>query len=175
MLRSMSVKLNSLTYKIETMDSKIVTMDAKLVKLDHIDTEMKSLRVLMNDLKEENKQLKQEARATDRKLSDMNERNNQLENRLNSLKQHHRGWSARVTNIPLTPEEESNNIAVANKVYSCVLLPILRVLLKATSFQRYQPSINCWRWPTSFRGSRAAPSPSSCIFSTETLRTSFSS
>jgi FtsZ-binding cell division protein ZapB len=126
MLRSMSVQLNSLTSKIETMDSKIVTMDAKLVKLDHIDTEVKSLRVLMNDLKEENKQLKQEARVTERKLSDMNERNNQLENRLNSLEQHHRGWSARVTNIPLTPEEESNNIAVANKVYACVLLPILR-------------------------------------------------
>jgi hypothetical protein len=56
----------------------------------------------------------------------MNEKNNVLENRLNNLEQHHRGWSARVLGIPLTPEDESDNYAVAAKVYDLALLPILR-------------------------------------------------
>jgi len=119
MLRSMSAQLN-------TMNSKMESMEAKMVKTDTFDTEVKSLKVLLSDLKEENKKLKQEAVVTERKLADMNERNNQLEHRLNNLEQHHRGWSARVLNVPLSEAEEADNSAVANKVYTKVLLPILR-------------------------------------------------
>jgi hypothetical protein len=119
MMRSMSAQLASQT-------AQLASMDAKMVKIDSIDNEVKSLKVLLNDLKAENKQLKQEAAVTESKLADMNERNNQLENRLNNLEQHHRGWSARVLNIRLTPEEESDNTKVADAVYNRVLLPILQ-------------------------------------------------
>jgi archaellum component FlaC len=119
MMRSMSTQMNS-------MNSKIESMDAKMNKIESIETEVKTLKVLLSDLTSENKKLKQEAVVTERKLADMNERNNQLENRLNSLEQHHRGWSARVLNIPLTPEEEADNSRVASIVYNLVLLPILQ-------------------------------------------------
>jgi hypothetical protein len=112
MMRSMKAELSNIT--------------AKLDKIDSIETEVKSLKILLNDLKQENTQLKTEARITEKKLADMNEKNNQLENRLNRLEQHHRGWSARILNIPLSKEEESDNNAVRDKVYNLALLPILR-------------------------------------------------
>jgi hypothetical protein len=41
--------------------------------------------VLLNDVVTENKKLQAEAKVTGRKLCDMNEMNNYLENRVNSL------------------------------------------------------------------------------------------
>ena len=119
MMRSMSAQLTSLNTKMENME-------LKMGKIDVIDAEVKGLKVLLNDLKAENKILKEGSRETDRKLNQMNDRNNALENRINSLEQHHRGWSARVLNIPLSSEEESDNSIVIEKVYNLVLLPILR-------------------------------------------------
>jgi archaellum component FlaC len=111
MLRNMSSQLNGLTSRMD--------------KLDSIESEVKTLRVLLNDLSNENKQLKAEAKTNERKLSEMNDRNNSLEDRLNSLEQHHRGWSARILNIPLTPEEETDNNKVRDVVYNIALLPLL--------------------------------------------------
>jgi hypothetical protein len=108
------------------MAAQLSAMNAKMDKIDTIESEVRDLKVLLNDLKNENKQLKFEAKTMEKQLTDMNEKNNTLENRLNSLEQHHRGWSARVLNIPLTAEEESDNYVVANKVYNLALLPILR-------------------------------------------------
>jgi hypothetical protein len=51
----------------------------------------------LSDPTSENKKLKQEAVVTERKLAEMNEGNNQLENRLNSLEQHHRSAVCRYT------------------------------------------------------------------------------
>jgi hypothetical protein len=112
MMKSMAAQLSGLTVKME--------------KIDNIESEMKGLKVLLTDLKNENKQLKTEARVTERKLNDMNERNNSLENRVNNLEQYHRSWSARAMNIPLSEEEERDNQKVADKVYNILLLPILR-------------------------------------------------
>jgi chromosome segregation ATPase len=85
-----------------------------------ISNDVKDLKVILNDLKAENREIKAEVKLMEKKLSDMNERNNNLENRINHLEQHHRGWSARVLNVPLTQEEENGNIAVINKVYELV-------------------------------------------------------
>ncbi len=116
MLRSMQAE----------MKTELSNINSKLDKIDSIETEVKSLKILLNDLKQENIQLKTEARNTEKKLADMNDRNNHLENRLNRLEQHHRGWSARVLNIPLSKEEEADNNIVRDKVYNLALLPILR-------------------------------------------------
>jgi hypothetical protein len=80
---------------------------------------------MLTDLKNENKQLKADARENERKIAELSEHNNKLEDRLNSLEQHHRGWSARILNIPL-PEGETDNDTVRDTVYSLALLPILK-------------------------------------------------
>jgi hypothetical protein len=49
--------------------------------------------VLLNDVISENKKLQAEAKAPERKLCDMDERNNFLENSVNNLKHYHRSWS----------------------------------------------------------------------------------
>jgi hypothetical protein len=108
------------------MSAQLSAMNIKLEKIDSIENEVRSLRVLLKDVTNENKQLKTEVKQLDQQLAEMNEKNNILENRLNNLEQHHRGWSARVLGIPLSPEEESDNYAVAAKVYDLALLPILR-------------------------------------------------
>ena len=108
------------------MSAQLTAMNTKLEKIDTIESEVRSLRILLNDVTNENKQLKTEVKQLDQQLTEMNEKNNVLENRLNNLEQHHRGWSARVLGIPLTPEDESDNYAVAAKVYDLALLPILR-------------------------------------------------
>jgi len=116
----------SLHEMMKTMSKQLSSMNKKLESIETIESEVRGLKVLLNDLKQENKELKAEARATERKLQEMNEKNNLLENRLNNLEQHHRGWSARVLNIPLSKDEETNNTKVRDKVYNLLLLPILR-------------------------------------------------
>jgi FtsZ-binding cell division protein ZapB len=128
MQSQLSGQLSGLSEKIEKMDS----------RFDVIDRDVHDVKVILNDLKTENRQLKSEVKAMDKKLQDMDERNNALENRINQLEQHHRGWSARVLNVPLSPEEESDNFSVITKVYDLVLLPILQGALERKML-RYIP------------------------------------
>lgn len=117
LMKSMSVKLNN-------VESKMVTVEA-------FDSEVKTLRVLLEDLKSENIQIKKELKDKDKQLADMQDQLNRQEIRLNHVDQHHRGWSARVMNIPLSDEEEYNNEIVMKKVYELALLPILKGALEA--------------------------------------------
>jgi hypothetical protein len=87
--------------------------------------QLSTLKILVEALTEENKQLRESIKLKDKQLEDMQEAVNGLEQRLNSLEQHHRGWSARVLNIPLTEAEEQDPDAVIEKVYTRALLPIL--------------------------------------------------
>jgi FtsZ-binding cell division protein ZapB len=95
-------------------------------KMDSTENEVKGLRVLFEDLKQENSQLKTTVKEMDRKLNEMNRKNCELEVRFNNLEQHHRGWSARFLNIPVSEEEERNPDTVIERVYNLALLPILR-------------------------------------------------
>jgi hypothetical protein len=122
MIKSMSVKLNS----FDAFDAKLNSIDAKMEKVETIEQEVKHLRVLMEDLKNENKQLKAEVKEKDKQLKDMQEELNRQDIRINNIDQHHRGWSARVMNIPLTEEEEWDTNTVIGKVYEMALLPILK-------------------------------------------------
>jgi septal ring factor EnvC (AmiA/AmiB activator) len=109
-----------------------------MAKIDTIDNEVKGLKVLLNDRKLENSQLKIEAKENEKKLQDMNERNNQLENRLNNLEQHHRGWSARALNIPLTQarRRKLTTMLWLRKSTPCCSSPSYVVLLKENSYQK---------------------------------------
>jgi len=121
---------SSVMEMLRGMKAEMASMNEKLGKIDSIDTEVRGLKILLNDLKTENKQLKSDMKETEKKLKEMNDHNIMLENRLNSLEQHHRAWSARVMNIPLSSEEESDNKAVADKLYNLLFLPILQGALE---------------------------------------------
>jgi len=110
---------------MKSIQSQLTDINTKVSKIDSIESDVRSMKVILTDLKNENKQLKAEVRDCEQKIVELNERNNILETRLHSLEQHHRGWSARVLNIPLKPEDETNNFRVRDIVYHTALLPIL--------------------------------------------------
>jgi uncharacterized protein YoxC len=116
----------SIQEMMRKMSGQLADINKKLEKIDTIESDVRGLKILLNDVKHENKQLREEVKMKEKQLQDMNTRLNHQEDRLNSLEQHHRGWSARVLNIPLSQEEESDNIKVRDKVYNMALLPILR-------------------------------------------------
>lgn len=101
------------------------SMNAKIDKIDKIDSEVKDIKTLVVSLREENKELRSALKQKDQELSDMQQTVNNLQEKLNNLEQHHRGWSARVLNIPTTPEEEADPSAMINKVFNFAILPIL--------------------------------------------------
>jgi hypothetical protein len=134
-------------------------MSEKLEKIDSIESDVKGLKVLLSDLKAENKQLKAEARESERKLADMNEKNIQLENRLHSLEQHHRGWSARVMNINLTPEDEACNFRVRDIVYNSALRPILEGAVKQKILSQVPTAENLLETAHVLPGKAGQPKP----------------
>jgi len=117
--------VSSMLEVMRSIQAQLSDITVKVSKIENIETEVKSMKVILTDLKNESKQLKAEVRDCEKKIADMNERNNQLENRLHNLEQHHRGWSARVLNVPISPEDETNNFKVRDAVYNAALRPIL--------------------------------------------------
>jgi hypothetical protein len=107
------------------MSAQLRGLTSKMDKIYSIDSEVKSLKVMFTDLKNEKKQLKSEARENERKIAELSDHNNKLENRLNNLEQHHCGWSARILNIPF-PDGDNDNDIMLDTVYNLALLPILR-------------------------------------------------
>jgi chromosome segregation ATPase len=100
---------------LKNISLQLTTMNSKM---DSTENEVKGLRVLFEDLKQENSQLKSTVKEMDRKLNEMNRKNCKLEVRLNNLEQHHRGWSARFLNIPVSEEEERHPDTIIEGVYT---------------------------------------------------------
>jgi uncharacterized protein YoxC len=94
-------------------------------KMSKIEEDQQNIKTIVTSLKEENKELRTELKKKDEQLDNMQSTVNSLEIRLNSLEQHHRGWGARVLNVPLSEAEEANPEATINKVYDLALRPIL--------------------------------------------------
>jgi len=99
-------------------------------QLTNINSEMRSIKVLVESLKDENKNLRAALKLKDEQLMDMQTSVNSLEIRLNNLEQHHRGWGARVLNIPTTEAEEADPEAMISKVYTLALRPLLEGAVK---------------------------------------------
>lgn len=110
---------------LKSQSEQLASLTSKMDKVEQIETEVKNIRTLMVSLSEENKQLRTALKEKDSQLSDMQDSLNTMESKINSLEQHHRGWGARVLNIPLTKEEEANPEATIEKVYRLALLPML--------------------------------------------------
>jgi len=111
--------------QLACMNAKMNKIEAEVQKVDRVENEVKNVKTLMESLREENKELKSLIKQKDEQLSDMQSTVNDLETRLNSLEQHHRGWGARVLNIPLSEEEEGSTQLTVQKVYNLALRPIL--------------------------------------------------
>jgi hypothetical protein len=107
---------------VADLEELMLTMSASL---ESITSKLTSMEELLNASLEENKQLKIELESKNKTINDMTCKINTLEHGLNKTDQYQRSWSVRITNIPLTAEEERNPDAVKLKVYDLALRPIL--------------------------------------------------
>jgi hypothetical protein len=89
---------------VADLEELMMSMSASLAT---ITDKLTSMEELLNNSLEENKQLKAELAAKDKIIGDMSCKINSLEFGLNKADQYQRSWSIRVTNVPLTEEEES--------------------------------------------------------------------
>lgn len=111
--------------QIKSQSDQLASINQKVDKIELVENEVKNLKTLVTSLRDENKQLREEVNRKEKQLDDMQSTVNGLETRLNNLEQHHRGWSARVMNIPVSEEEEKNPTAMIHKVFHLALRPIL--------------------------------------------------
>ena len=105
-----AAKSLSLEEVVRETAEKLAHITSKLEKLDKMEQ-------TMEEIKAENR-----LRAA---LSAKEEEIQSLNHRLNELEQYTHGSSIRLLNVPLTSDEEQNNSAVADKLYTLVLLPLL--------------------------------------------------
>jgi len=110
---------------LKSQSEQLATLSAKMDKVDHIESEVKNIKTLVVSLRDENKELRAAIKEKDSQLADMQVSLNTMETKLNNLEQHHRGWGARVLNVPLSKEEEADPVVTIAKVYNLALLPIL--------------------------------------------------
>jgi hypothetical protein len=150
---------------LKSMNAQLTGLTAKMERIEVIETEVKNLRVLMTDLKNENKKLKAEALDNERKFAELNEKNISLENRLNSLEQHHRSWSARILNVPLTRRTIRRFVILSTtSLYSLSS----RVQCLKTFFVSYQLRNSSLRSVTFCLASLGSRSQLSCVSTTAT-------
>jgi len=123
------------TEQLAVQSEQLTSLEKGVKKVDGIESEIKNLKTLVISLTEENKELRTAIKQKDEQLNQMQVAVCSLEEKLNSLEQHHRGWSARVHNIPLSSAEEANPSAVIEKVYNLALLPILEGAARAGELQ----------------------------------------
>jgi len=110
---------------LKSQADKLSSIDIKLNKVDVIESEVKDLKTLIVSLRDENKELRSEIKLKDTQLTEMQATVSGVESRLNSLEQHHRGWGARILNIPVSPAEEADPEVMIQKVFDLALRPIL--------------------------------------------------
>ena len=109
----------------------LATITSKMASIEQIETEVQNVKTLVVSLKEENKELRAALKEKDEQLDGMQGEVNSLTERLNSLEQHHRGWGARVLNIPMTERDEADPAIAIQKVYDLALRPVLEGAARA--------------------------------------------
>jgi hypothetical protein len=100
--------LKALAAQIALFSAKMDKMDAKLTA---------SL--------EANKKLQAELKEKTKIIDDLQTSYAGLEVKLNNMEQYNRSWSVRISNVPLTSEEERSPNLMREKIHKLVFLPIL--------------------------------------------------
>jgi DNA-binding Lrp family transcriptional regulator len=91
----------------------------RLSSLDSIEAKLERMEKVLEAVKEENRSLKETVINQDKKIVE-------LKDRLNNLEQHGRSFSIRVNNLALDGVDEREPTAVIKKVYDQVFMPILQ-------------------------------------------------
>lgn len=117
--------LKSQSEQLGAQSEQLGALNNKMSRMEQIESEVKSIKTLVVALKEENKELRADIKKKDEQLNNMQSTVNSLEVKLNNLEQHHRGWGARVLNVPVTEAEEADPDAMIEKVFQLALRPIL--------------------------------------------------
>ena len=86
--------LSDLFKLLTTLNNKVSSIEEEVKKVQSIEQEVRSIKTLVTALTDENKELKAAIKQKDEQLDHMQIAVNSLETKLNSLEQHHRGWSA---------------------------------------------------------------------------------
>ncbi len=118
--------LKTQSEQLVAQTEQLAAVTASMKKVDLIEAEVKNIKTLVVALTEENKDLRAALKLKDEQIDDMQVAVTSLESKLNNLEQHHRGWGARVLNVPVSEAEEADPEAVIEKVYQLALLPILQ-------------------------------------------------
>jgi len=126
--------------QLRSQGEQLAAITVTIAKVDKIESEVKDLKVLMVALREENKELKQQIKEKDRVIEDMNKAVTGLEDKLNSVEQHHRSWGARVLNVPISDTEAQNPVAMINKVFDLALRPMLEGAVRAGRLEAVPPA-----------------------------------
>jgi FtsZ-binding cell division protein ZapB len=85
---------------------------------------VKSLRGNIAEINKKLDEMKDENRELKKLVVDRDNEILSLRTQLNALEQHHRSWSIRVMNLPLSPDEEKSTKLIKAKLFNDVLLPI---------------------------------------------------
>jgi len=118
----------------------LAALTTRMDKVDKIETDVDNLRTLIVSLREENKELKLQVKEKDKKIEDMGKSIAGLEDKLNSVEQHHRGWGARVLNVQVSDAEAADPRAMIEKVFALALRPILEGAVRAGKLSEVPPA-----------------------------------
>ena len=114
--------LDALTASVKTMAASVEAMREELatsnLTINNLTTRLVHIENILKTTQAENNHLKKE-------LADSTLESNQLKAKLNSLEQHHRSWSVRVTGLKIPADDESDSNMVKIHLYEQLLKPIL--------------------------------------------------
>ena len=114
--------LDALTASVKTMAASVKAMREELatsnLTINNLTTRLVHIENILKTTQAENNHLKKE-------LADSAQESNQLKAKLNSLEQHHRSWSVRVTGLKIPAEDEFDSNMVKIHLYEQLLKPIL--------------------------------------------------
>ena len=114
--------LEALTASVKTMAASVEAMREQLTSsnttIGNLSTRLAHIEDLLKATQTENTALKKE-------LADSAVESEQLKSKLNSLEQHHRSWSVRVTGLKIPAEDECDSNLVKIHLYEQFIKPIL--------------------------------------------------
>jgi chromosome segregation ATPase len=108
-----------LSVSVSGLNSKLEVMEKKLDALENLPARLSKMESLLEKVNKENGDLV-------KAMAYKEEQINSLQRQLNSLEQHNRSWSIRVSGLNIPTEVENSNTAVKKIVYDSLLLPIFK-------------------------------------------------
>jgi len=126
--------------QLKAQAEQLTVINIQLTKVDKIEAEVKDLKTLIVSLRDENKELKGQLKEKDKVIDDMSKSVAGLEEKLNSVEQHHRSWGARVLNVQVSDAEAADPAAMIVKVYNTALRPMLEAAVRAGKLSEVPPA-----------------------------------